>query len=215
MEDNKYLREITASASGGQTIKVDVYDVLKAFPTGCPAIDHAVKKLLCAGMRGHKDRRQDLQEAMTSIRRAIELMSPGEFRAELPQTEASEDEFKVGDAVYVAGAYGFDCHQLYLVYALNGECVSIVHPDPKSNKIHVLHRSYLCKAKDESKSPDEIEVGDMVRIKPDVVKLYSWLDSRFVFCVDSVQSGMAVMCQVKHDSIRLYTHVSNLIKVKD
>lgn len=51
---------------------VDIYDVLTAFPTGSSAVDHAVKKLLAPGLRGHKDRLQDLKEARDSIERAIQ-----------------------------------------------------------------------------------------------------------------------------------------------
>jgi hypothetical protein len=51
----------------------DVYDVLKAFGVTCPAVAHAVKKLLCAGQRGHKTAVQDLQEAVYAINRAIEM----------------------------------------------------------------------------------------------------------------------------------------------
>lgn len=55
----------------------DVYDVLKAFGVTCPAVAHAVKKLLCAGQRGHKDRLTDLREAMTALARAAELERSG------------------------------------------------------------------------------------------------------------------------------------------
>jgi hypothetical protein len=52
----------------------DVYDVLVAYDVTNPAIAHAVKKLLCAGKRnGGKSVRQDYQEAIDSIQRAIEL----------------------------------------------------------------------------------------------------------------------------------------------
>jgi len=51
----------------------DVYDVLKAFQVCNPAIQHAIKKLLMPGKRGHKDKLQDLLEAKQSIVRAINL----------------------------------------------------------------------------------------------------------------------------------------------
>lgn len=57
----------------GDSCHVDVYDVLKAFDVMCPATQHAIKKLLCTGLRGHKDRDTDLLEAKESIVRAIEL----------------------------------------------------------------------------------------------------------------------------------------------
>ncbi len=64
---NKYQREIK------QGVYVDVYDVLKAFEVTNPATQHAIKKLLAGGKRGHKDLLQDLNEAHASISRAIEL----------------------------------------------------------------------------------------------------------------------------------------------
>ena len=54
---------------------VDVYDVLKAFDVRCPAMQHAIKKMLKAGQRGDKDAEQDLTEAIISLERAKELLS--------------------------------------------------------------------------------------------------------------------------------------------
>ena len=68
---NKYKRELTDRQGNSATI--DVYDVLQAFNVTCPATQHAVKKLLCTGIRGHKDGNTDLLEARESITRAIEL----------------------------------------------------------------------------------------------------------------------------------------------
>ncbi|MCG8709247.1 hypothetical protein JHU04_002487 [Brenneria sp. 4F2] len=63
---SKYNRQI-------KSVTVDVYDVLKAFNVTCPALQHLIKKALCAGLRGHKDREQDLEEVMQSAQRAIQL----------------------------------------------------------------------------------------------------------------------------------------------
>ncbi|MFZ6655868.1 hypothetical protein [Undibacterium sp. TJN19] len=63
---NKYQRQVKGTL-------VDVYDVLKAWDVRNPAIQHAIKKLLQPGQRGHKDAIQDLREAGQSIERAIEL----------------------------------------------------------------------------------------------------------------------------------------------
>ena len=52
---------------------VDVYDVLMAFNVTNPATQHAIKKLLMPGNRGHKDKLTGLKEAYQSIARAIEL----------------------------------------------------------------------------------------------------------------------------------------------
>ncbi len=46
---------------------VDVYRVLELFDVTNPSIAHAVKKLLVAGNRGHKDLEKDVQEAIDSL----------------------------------------------------------------------------------------------------------------------------------------------------
>ena len=74
---NKYHRTIRQTLPGdthGLSVAVDVYDVLQAFGVHCPALQHAVKKLLCAGLRGAKSAEQDIEEAANSCRRAIELL---------------------------------------------------------------------------------------------------------------------------------------------
>lgn len=61
--NNKYNRKIKG-------VTVDVYDVLKAFDVTCPALQHLIKKALCAGLRGHKNREQDLRDIVDSALRA-------------------------------------------------------------------------------------------------------------------------------------------------
>lgn len=73
---NKYIRCIRSCIPGRPSTDVDVYSVLTAFNVTCPGIAHAVKKLLCAGVRGKADIRTDLTEAIDAIRRAIELNTP-------------------------------------------------------------------------------------------------------------------------------------------
>lgn len=71
---NKYLKKITSKDGDGTYIfHVDIYDVLQAWEVTNPAIQHAIKKLLQPGQRGHKTREQDLREALVSVERAIEL----------------------------------------------------------------------------------------------------------------------------------------------
>jgi hypothetical protein len=67
---SKYLREIQLHEG-----KVDVYAVLDAFQVTCPARQHAIKKLLCAGLRGKGGELQDLTEARDAIDRAIQMQS--------------------------------------------------------------------------------------------------------------------------------------------
>ena len=54
------------------TTHVDIDWILHTWNIG-HTVGHAVKKLLCAGQRGVKDKLQDLKEARNSINRAIEL----------------------------------------------------------------------------------------------------------------------------------------------
>jgi len=76
----KYLRKfypkdgkIHTDENGRQYILTDVYGVLKAFNVTCQALGHAIKKLLCAGIRGKGDKAQDLKESQIAITRAIEM----------------------------------------------------------------------------------------------------------------------------------------------
>lgn len=66
MAENKY-------AVGCKGRSIDVYDVLNAFGVTCPAAQHAIKKLLMLGKRGHKTELDDLMEARASVDRAIDL----------------------------------------------------------------------------------------------------------------------------------------------
>jgi hypothetical protein len=54
---------------------IDVYDILHAYrdAIGNPALEHAIKKALVPGGRGHKSREQDLREIQWSVKRAIDL----------------------------------------------------------------------------------------------------------------------------------------------
>ena len=63
---NKYQRTVPSTT-------IDVYDVLHAYSVTNPATQHAVKKLLQPGNRGHKDTLTDLREALASIQRAIQI----------------------------------------------------------------------------------------------------------------------------------------------
>lgn len=46
---------------------VDVYRVLQLFGVTDPCLQHAIKKLLVAGGRGHKDIGRDVQDAIDSL----------------------------------------------------------------------------------------------------------------------------------------------------
>lgn len=72
-EGNKYIRTIYPKwPDSGQTpIQVDIYRVLSAYGVTNPAAAHAIKKLLCAGLRGKADALTDLKEALESVEEAI------------------------------------------------------------------------------------------------------------------------------------------------
>lgn len=53
---------------------IDIYRLCELFEVKRKPIDHAIKKLLCAGSRGAKDELKDYQEAIDSINRAIEMI---------------------------------------------------------------------------------------------------------------------------------------------
>ncbi len=62
---NKYHRKIIGL--DGTVITTDVYRVLDAFDVREPGLQHAIKKLLCAGIRGKNDLDSDLKEAIDAI----------------------------------------------------------------------------------------------------------------------------------------------------
>jgi hypothetical protein len=53
---------------------VDVYRVLTLFKVNDPCIQHAIKKLLCAGDRGDKSMIKDITEARDSLNRHLEML---------------------------------------------------------------------------------------------------------------------------------------------
>ena len=74
---DKYRRKIVQSMTGtrhNQSVTVDVYDVIEAFDVRSPARQHALKKLLCAGLRGKGDESQDITEAIDALRRDLQLI---------------------------------------------------------------------------------------------------------------------------------------------
>lgn len=53
--------------------EIDVYMVLKLFNVTDPCLQHIAKKALCAGQRGHKDFKKDLQDILDTAKRAVEI----------------------------------------------------------------------------------------------------------------------------------------------
>ena len=53
--------------------KLDIYRILKLYEVSDPCLQHAIKKLLCAGKRGSKNFLQDVNEAILSLKRLLEM----------------------------------------------------------------------------------------------------------------------------------------------
>lgn len=49
--------------------QVDVYRIIEIFGVTDPCIQHALKKLLCSGVRGHKDQSKDIQDVIDTLER--------------------------------------------------------------------------------------------------------------------------------------------------
>jgi hypothetical protein len=74
---------------------IDVYRVLELFGVNDPAIQHAVKKLLVAGGRGHKNLEKDVKEAVDSLNRWIEMREEEHVQIG-PKSSVTEQELPVG-----------------------------------------------------------------------------------------------------------------------
>ena len=85
MTDNKYVRVIEDLYSH-KNMKVDVYSVLLAFNVTDPIMAHLAKKALACGIRGHKNKMQDLLDIKESIERAIVEEKRAEFSRALMAT---------------------------------------------------------------------------------------------------------------------------------
>lgn len=66
-QHNHYFKDVSGLR------EIDVYRVLSLYNVTHPCIQHAIKKLLCAGIRGAKDQQKDWREAVVSIQRALEM----------------------------------------------------------------------------------------------------------------------------------------------
>lgn len=78
---NHYFRDVS------KLTHIDIYLVCQLFnvddSSGC--LQHAIKKLLAAGSRGHKDLLTDLNEAVVSIQRKIDILTDGNHHGDKTQ----------------------------------------------------------------------------------------------------------------------------------
>lgn len=57
----------------GHLAKVDIYRMLRLYQVADPCLQHAIKKLVCAGNRGYKDQEKDVREAIDTLNRFLEM----------------------------------------------------------------------------------------------------------------------------------------------
>lgn len=67
MSHNHYFKDVSHLEA------IDVYRVLQLFAVTNPCLQHAIKKLLCAGGRGAKNDVKDVREAIDSLTRWQEM----------------------------------------------------------------------------------------------------------------------------------------------
>ena len=67
MKHSHYKKDVTGLSM------IDVYRVLDLFGVTDPCIQHAAKKLLATGVRGHKDAERDIQDAIDTLERWKEM----------------------------------------------------------------------------------------------------------------------------------------------
>jgi len=65
--NNPYIKDISSLE------KIDIYRILDLYEVKDHALEHAIKKLLCAGNRGHKDKYQYVVEACKSLDRWLDM----------------------------------------------------------------------------------------------------------------------------------------------
>lgn len=58
--------------------KIDIYRIIELYEVTDPCLQHALKKLLVAGNRGHKDFKTDIANIIDTLKRKLEMMEEDE-----------------------------------------------------------------------------------------------------------------------------------------
>jgi hypothetical protein len=69
---------------------LDVYRVISIFGVTDPCIQHALKKLLCSGVRGHKDQSKDIQDVIDTLERWKQMRGEDDKVENKPLSKVSE-----------------------------------------------------------------------------------------------------------------------------
>lgn len=116
----------------GESLYLDIYEILDAFRTENAALDHVVKKALVPGQRGHKDRMTDLREIEWSAKLArqqeearLSGMTPAEAAAK-PYADPAKDFaktpwFRVGPEQVMSVEEARHCEKVALLALQFGE----------------------------------------------------------------------------------------------
>lgn len=81
-KDEQQIKDAVAKLQGNEYkhykysykgIKLDPYRILTVYNVTCPAMQHAIKKLLRAG-NSIKDLEQDIQEVIDTLKRKLEML---------------------------------------------------------------------------------------------------------------------------------------------
>lgn len=112
--------------------EIDVYRVLKLFNVEDPCIQHAAKKLLCAGVRNDfKNSEKDIKEAIASLERYLEMI--GEDLVGLVVNEMDNDSKNVQ-------AGSLELSHSPIEFILNGKKVMT----PVNGETYITY-DYICK----------------------------------------------------------------------
>ena len=111
----------------GHLLTMDVYRLCERFEINDPsgATQHAIKKLVCAGQRGSKGLLQDLQEAVDTISRRIEMIYEDQARDALLSTAFGQQNMIDQADVEIASAIDDDSERMQAI-GPNGEMASEV-----------------------------------------------------------------------------------------
>ena len=112
----------------GHLLTMDVYRLCERFEINDPsgATQHAIKKLVCAGQRGSKGLLQDLQEAVDTINRRIEMIYEDQARDALLSTAFGQQNMIDPADVDIASEIEDDSDRMQAI-GQNGEMASEVY----------------------------------------------------------------------------------------
>jgi hypothetical protein len=111
-------------------LNVDVYRVLLAFEVTDPCLQHAAKKILCAGGRGAKDAKKDVEEAIDSLVRWLEMR-----REEGENMQGNNLKVSICDSLNLAESFLYDMRQTELAY---GETLKENWSESDENRMRVV-----------------------------------------------------------------------------